>query len=53
MPQFAFHEGFVNDYSGSDIRKFILLPSLDLFSQRLEASLHPVHADRDAIDQRK
>src|SRR5438309_3937833 len=51
--QFAFHERLVNDYLGRHIRQFTSLPGLDLLAHRLEVPLHPINANRDAIDERE
>jgi len=51
--QFAFDERLINNYFRSDIGEFVLLPRLDLLSHRLEVALHPIDANRDAVDQRE
>lgn len=51
--KFALDERLVDDDLGGDIRQFTPLPRLDLLSHGLEIPRHPVHADRDAIDERE
>jgi hypothetical protein len=51
--QFAFDECLVDDHLRRDIRQFTSLPRFDLLSHRLEVPLHAVHADCDAVDERK
>ena len=51
--QFAFNERLVDDHLRGDISKFTPLPDLHLLSHRLEVALHPVDANRDAINERE
>src|SRR6266536_845835 len=47
------NERLVNDHLGGDIRQFTSLPSLYLPSHGFEVSLHSIHANRDAVNQRE
>jgi hypothetical protein len=49
----AFNESFIDDHLGSDIGEFSLAPCFDLLLHGTEISLHPIHADRDRVDQRE
>jgi hypothetical protein len=49
--QVSLHKCFVDDHLGGDICQFTSLLGFHLFSHRLEVSLHPIHPDRDAIDE--
>ena len=51
--QLAFHERLVDDHLYGDIGEFFLLPTFYLLAHRLKVPLHPVHTNRDAIDERK
>jgi hypothetical protein len=51
--QFALDEGLVDDHLRGDIREFTSLPCFHLLLHGLEISLHPVDADRDAVDERE
>jgi len=51
--QLAFHESLVDDHLYGDIGDFFLLPTFYLLAHRLKVPLHPVHTNRDAIDERK
>jgi hypothetical protein len=51
--QLALNERLVDDHLGSHICQLRLLPGFDLPSHRLEVALHPVNANRDAVDQRE
>jgi hypothetical protein len=39
----------IDDHLGGDIGQFTSLPCLYLLSHRLEVSLHPINANRDAV----
>ena len=43
----------IDDHLGRDIRQFTSLPRLHLLSHGLEVSLHSIHANRDAVDERE
>lgn len=51
--QFALDERLVDDYLGGDVRQFASLPQFHLLAHQFEVPLHPVDADRDAVDQRE
>ena len=51
--QLALYESFVDDYLGSQIRQFGLLPDFDLLAHGLEIALHSIHADGYAVNQRE
>ncbi len=51
--QLALNECLVDDDLGRNVRQFTSLLCLDLLSHRLEVSLHPIHADRNAVDERE
>jgi len=51
--EFAFNERFVDDNLRRDVRQFTSLPGFHLLPHRVEVSLHAIHADRDAINQRE
>jgi hypothetical protein len=48
--EFALDESFLDHNLGGDICEFAPLPSFDLLAHRFEASLHPIHTHRDAMD---
>ncbi len=48
----VFDERFVDDHLGGDVRQFTSLPCLHLLSHGLKIPLHPVHAYRNAVDER-
>jgi len=48
--QSPFYKCLVDDHLRGDVREFTSLPCLHLLSHGLEISLHPVDANRDAID---
>ncbi len=49
--EFTFDEGFVDEEFGGDVGEFALAPGRDLLLHGFEASLHPVDADGDGIDE--
>jgi hypothetical protein len=49
----ALDERLVDDYLGRDMRQFAPLAGLHLLSHGREVPLHPVDADRNAVDQGK
>ena len=50
----ALDECLVDDHHlGGDVPQFNSLPSSDLLSDGLEASLHSVYANRDAVQERE
>ena len=49
--EFAFHERFIDGHLGCDVAELTSLPGLHLLAHRLKVPLHPVHSDRDAINQ--
>ena len=49
--ELAFDEGFVDEEFGGDVGEFTLAPGRDLLLHGFEASLHPVDADGDGIDE--
>jgi hypothetical protein len=51
--QFALNEGLIDDHLCGDVGQFRLPPDFDLLAHRLEIPLHPVHADRNRVDQRE
>ena len=51
--EFALNERLVDRDLGGNVCQFELLPRLHLIPHRLEIPLHAIHADRDAIDERK
>jgi len=51
--QSSLHERFVDDNLGRDIGQFATLPGLNLLAHRLEVPLHPINANRDAVDERE
>jgi hypothetical protein len=51
--QLALHERFIDDDFGRHICQFTPLPGFDLLSHRFEIPLHPVHTNRDAVDERE
>ncbi len=46
----ALDERLVDDHLHGDVRQFASLPCFHLLSHRFEVPLHPIHANRDAID---
>jgi hypothetical protein len=51
--RFAFDECLVDDHFNRDIGQLTSLPRFHLLTDGLEVALHSIHADRNAIDQRK
>src|SRR5229473_3044349 len=51
--QFAFDERLVDNHLGRHVGEFTPFPGLHLLSHGLEVALHPVYADRDAINERE
>jgi len=51
--QLTFYKGFIDDDFRCDIAEFTPLPRLHLFPHRFKVALHPIDADRNAIDQRE
>ena len=51
--QSALDECLVDDDLRRDVRQLTSLPAFDLLSHGLKVPLHAIHANRDAIDQRK
>ena len=49
--QLTLDERLVDNHLGSDVRQFTSLPDLNLLAHRFEVPLHPVHANRDAVNQ--
>jgi hypothetical protein len=51
--QFALDKRLVDDHFGRDVRQLTSLLGFDLLPHRFEVSLHSIHANRDAVDQRE
>jgi hypothetical protein len=51
--EFALNERFVDDHPCRDVCQFTPLLGLNLLPYRLEIALHPIDANRDAVNQRK
>jgi hypothetical protein len=51
--EFTLHKRLVDDHLGGDVGEFAPLPGLHLLSHRLEASLHSVDTNGNAINERK
>src|ERR1700721_756496 len=51
--QSALDECLVDDYLGGNVGQLTSLPRLYLLSHGFEVSLHPIHTDSNAVDQRK
>jgi len=49
----ALDRRLVDDHLGGSVRQFTSLPRLYLLSHRLKVPLHPVDANRDAVDERE
>jgi hypothetical protein len=49
--EFALDERLLDDHFHTDIRQFTSLPRFHLRSHRLEVSLHPIYAHRNAVDE--
>ena len=49
--QLSLDKRFVDDHLGSDVCEFALPPRLHLLAHGFEVPLHPVNADRDAVDE--
>jgi len=51
--QFAFDECLVDDHFYRDIGQLTSLPRFHLLTHGLEVSLHAIHANRNAVDERE
>jgi len=49
--EFALDERLVDDYFNGDVRQFTSLSCFHLLSHGLEVALHPINANRDAVDE--
>jgi len=49
----SLHERFADDHLGGDVGEFASLPRFNLLPHGFEVALHPVHTNRDAINQRE
>ena len=51
--ELALQEGFVDDDLRGNVRQLTSLPGFYLLPHGLEDSLHSIHTDRDAVDERE